>query len=74
MIYQPAGGENMESIGKIGLILPHINSNIEVELIDAVHVLLAGYGYDTIVITGVLNYHNHMLDHFLQRTTAKDDH
>lgn len=52
----------MESIGKIGLILPHINSNIEVELIDAVHVLLAGYGYDTIVITGVLNYHNHMLD------------
>ena len=46
----------MNSIGKIAVIVPQISSNIETNLIDSIHSIAANYGYDTIVISAVINY------------------
>ena len=57
----------MESKGRIGVIIPHVSSNIDTQFIDAVHGIAAEHGYDTIVITGVINY----LDEHLESVYSK---
>jgi len=52
----------MESIGRIAVIMPHISSNTETSFIDVIHTRAAQYGYDTIVISGVINYVDQQLD------------
>ncbi len=46
----------MDSIGKIAVIIPQISSNTETAFLDSIHSKASNYGYDTIVITGVINY------------------
>ena len=52
----------MESKGRIGVIVPHISSNTETELIDVIYRKAAEYGYDILVISGVINYVDDMLE------------
>ena len=52
----------MDSIGRIAVIVPHISSNTETSFIDVIHRMAEGYGYDTIVISGVINYVDQQLD------------
>ena len=52
----------MESKGRIGVIVPHVCSNIDTEFIDIIHSEAAGCGYDTIVISGVINYQDEQLE------------
>jgi len=52
----------MESKGRIGVIIPHISSNVEIEFVDTVHKNAAAFGYDTIIISGAINYVDEMLD------------
>lgn len=52
----------MDSIGRIAVIVPHISSNIETSFIDAIHTMASESGYDTIVISGVINYVDQQLD------------
>ena len=52
----------MESKGAIGVIVPHISSNSETGFIDIIHRKAVEYGYDTIVITGAINYTDEMLE------------
>lgn len=52
----------MESKGRIGVILPHILCNTETEFIDVIYETAAEYGYDTLVISGVINYMDEMLE------------
>ena len=52
----------MNSKGRIGVVIPHVSSNIDTEFIDIIHKKAAEYGYDTIVISGVINYHDEMLE------------
>ena len=52
----------MESIGKIAVIVPHISSNTDTSFISMIHTQAASYGYDTIVISGVINYVDEQLD------------
>ena len=52
----------MESKGRIGVIVPHISSNTETELIDVIYRKAAEYGYDVLVISGVINYVDDMLE------------
>lgn len=46
----------MECRGRIGVIIPQVSSNIDTQFIDAVHRKAAEFGYDTIVLSGVINY------------------
>lgn len=46
----------MHAIGRIGLIIPHIMDNLDVALINSIHRTAAAHGYDTIVISGAVNY------------------
>lgn len=46
----------MESKGRIGVIIPHVSSNIDTQFIDEIHRKAAAKGYDTIIITGGINY------------------
>ena len=52
----------MNNKGKIGVIMPHVSSNIDTQFIDSIHNIAVKYGYDTIVITGVINYIDDHLD------------
>ena len=52
----------MNSIGRIAVIIPHISSNTETNLIDMIHTEAATHGYDTIVISAVINYVDQQLD------------
>lgn len=52
----------MYSKGRIGLIIPHVTDNMDTDLIDIIHTTAAEYGYDTLVISGVINYVDDMLD------------
>lgn len=52
----------VESKGRIGVIVPHISSNTETELIDVIYRKAAEYGYDVLVISGVINYVDDMLE------------
>ena len=52
----------MDSIGKIAVILPQISSNTETGFIDAIHAKACQFGYDTIIISGVINYVDQHLD------------
>lgn len=45
----------MNSIGKIGLIMPRVNPTMDNELISGVAAVIGKYGYDTVLITGVFN-------------------
>jgi len=57
----------MNSTGKIAVIIPHISDNTEIGFIDAINNEAAKYGYDTIVISGMINY----VDEHLDSTYAK---
>lgn len=57
----------MDSRGRIGVIIPHVSSNIDTQFIDAIHTTAAEHGYDTVVITGVINY----LDEHLEKLYSK---
>ncbi len=46
----------MQARGRIGLIIPHIMDNLDVTLINSIHRTAAAHGYDTIVISGAVNY------------------
>lgn len=52
----------MDSIGRIAVIISKINNNTESVFIDAIHSKAREYGYDTIVISGVINYVDQHLD------------
>lgn len=52
----------MESRGRIGVIMPHIVNNLDVSLIDIINRSVSQFGYDTILISGIINYVNEMLD------------
>lgn len=52
----------MESKGRIGIIVPHICSNVDTEFIDIIHTNAAEYGYDTLVVSGVINYQDDTLE------------
>ena len=52
----------MDSIGKIAVIIPQISSNTETGFLDAIHTKASKYGYDTIIISGVINYVDQHLD------------
>ncbi|MBO5383490.1 MAG: AraC family transcriptional regulator, partial [Ruminococcus sp.] len=52
----------MESKGRIGVILPHISCNTETEFIDVIYETAAEYGYDILIISGVINYMDDMLE------------
>lgn len=52
----------VESKDRIGVIVPHISSNTETELIDVIYKKAAEYGYDVLVISGVINYVDDMLE------------
>ncbi len=52
----------MESKGRIGVIIPHVSSNSETDFIDVIYETAAEYGYDTLVVSGVINYMDEMLD------------
>ena len=45
----------MNSIGKIGLIMPEITDPLDYELLDGIYGQAAKLGYDVVVFTGVLN-------------------
>lgn len=45
----------MESIGRIALILPHVSSALDSDLISGVFSSAKKYGYDIIVLTGIIN-------------------
>lgn len=52
----------MESKSRIGVILPHISCNTETEFIDVIYETAAEYGYDILIISGVINYMDDMLE------------
>lgn len=52
----------MESIGKIAVIIPQISSNSDTEFIDPIHSTAVKFGYDTIVISSVIDYLDQHLD------------
>ena len=52
----------MESIGKIAVIIPQISSNSDTEFIDPIHSTAVKFGYDTIIISSVIDYLDHHLD------------
>lgn len=52
----------MKSKGRIGLIIPHILGNSDVDLVDIIHRTAARNGYDTIVICGIVNYNEDILE------------
>ncbi|MCR5142255.1 MAG: substrate-binding domain-containing protein [Ruminococcus sp.] len=52
----------MDSVGRIGLIVPHLINNLDVELVEVVHKTVSRYGYDTVLISGIINFMNEMLD------------
>ncbi len=56
------GGEVMDSKGRIAVIIPQISSNTETGFIDSIHTKACEYGYDTIIISGVINYVDQHLD------------
>ena len=45
----------MNSIGKIGLIMPEITDPLDYELLDGIYGQASKLGYDVVVFTGVLN-------------------
>ena len=45
----------MNSIGKIGLIMPEITDPLDYELLDGIYGQAEKLGYDVVVFTGVLN-------------------
>jgi len=45
----------MDSIGKIGLIMPQIVNNLDAEIVDIIAKNAAAHGYDTIMLTGVIH-------------------
>ena len=47
--------ETMDSIGKIGLIMPEITDPLDYELLDGIYAQAAKLGYDVVIFTGVLN-------------------
>ena len=57
----------MESKGRIGVIIPQISSNIDTQFVDVIHRKAAEYGYDTVVISGVINY----VDQHLENVYSK---
>ena len=57
----------MESKGRIGLIVPHILYDPDAALVDIIHRQAMQYGCDTVVLTGVINY----VDEMLEDTYAK---
>ncbi len=52
----------MKSKGRIGVIIPHVSCNIDTQFIDEIHRTAVKYGYDTIVVTGAINYVDDHLD------------
>lgn len=46
----------MQAKGRIGLIIPHIMDNLDVALVNSIHRTAAAHGYDTILISGAVNY------------------
>ena len=46
----------MHAKGRIGLIIPHIMDNLDVALVSSIHRTAAAHGYDTILISGAVNY------------------
>ncbi len=57
----------MDAKGRIAVILPQVSSNTETGFIDTIHREACRYGYDTIVITGAINY----VDQHLEGTYSK---
>ncbi len=53
----------MNSKGRIGLIIPHILGNSDVDLVDIIHRISAENGYDTIVICSIVNYNDDVLEY-----------
>lgn len=49
------GGYRLKATGKIAVIMPHIVPPMDNELLCGVSEALSGYGYDTVLITGLLN-------------------
>lgn len=45
----------MHSIGKIGLVIPESADPLDYELLDGIHRQAAALGYDTIILSGILN-------------------
>ncbi|HRU98437.1 MAG TPA: substrate-binding domain-containing protein [Ruminococcus sp.] len=45
----------MESIGRIALVLPHVSSALDSDLISGVFSSAKKYGYDIVVMTGIIN-------------------
>lgn len=52
----------MKAAGRIGVIVAHLINNLDVEFVEVIHKTAAIYGYDTVLISGVINYMNEMLD------------
>ena len=46
----------MQAIGKIGVIMPHIVPPMDNELLCGISETISVYGYDTVLITGMLNF------------------
>ena len=45
----------MNSIGQIGFVIPEIADPLDYELLDGIHRQAAALGYDTIILSGILN-------------------
>lgn len=45
----------MKNKGKIGIIFPHISGNVDTDFIESIYKRAREYGYDTLLITGVIN-------------------
>lgn len=52
----------VKAVGRIGLIVPHLINNLDVELVEVIHKTVARYGYDTILLSGIINFMNEMVD------------
>jgi len=57
----------MDAKGRIAVILPQVSSNTETGFIDTIHRGAVRYGYDTIVLTGAINY----VDQHLEATYSR---
>ena len=45
----------MNSIGRIGVVIPEIADPLDHELLDGIHRQASAVGYDTLILTGILN-------------------
>ena len=52
----------VNSRGRIGVIVPHLINNLDVKFVEVIHKTFIHYGYDTILLSGIINFMNEMID------------